>query len=285
MKSPICGTWLCGILLPLLFELNLAGAKPSEASPSAHPGATTSTTSTPAESAPGIPTYLQDVRPIFMGKCVRCHNSDNRIMYNWLDYPTALSDRKEIKKRVWDSWRGSYYKQPMPAGNGAEVHAMTEEERATIKRWVEAGAPYGQLSADSGPKSKEERIEQGKRLFATICAACHQPTGQGIPGQFPPLAGSDFLNADKERAIGVLLHGLQGQVVVNRRTFNNTMPPLPLGDADIASALTFVYNSFGNSGKEVTSEEVRRVRTSQGTVAASETKPSTSDPHQPSPWE
>src|SRR5215472_16263276 len=125
MKSPNCNAWLCGILLPLFSELNLGAAQPSAASLSAPPSASASTTSTPAVSEPGVPTYLQDVLPIFMGKCVRCHNSDNRIMYNWLDYPTALSDRKEIKKRVWDSWRGSYYKQPMPAGNGAEVHAIT----------------------------------------------------------------------------------------------------------------------------------------------------------------
>jgi nitrite reductase (NO-forming) len=100
----------------------------------------------------------------------------------------------------------------------------------------------------------------GKNLFTTICAACHQPTGQGIPGRFPPLAGSDFLNSDKHRAIQVVVHGLQGEVVVNGRQFNNSMPSFPLSDEEIANALTFVYHSFGNSGQDVSAGEVRAAR-------------------------
>ena len=230
-------------------------------------------------------TYLHDVLPIFMGKCVRCHNSEATLMYDWLDYKTAYRDRWEIRKRVWNSWKGSYYKQPMPAGYGAELLTMAEEERLTIKRWVEAGAPYGVPSTYTGAKSKTERVEIGKRLFTTICAACHQPTGYGIPGQFPPLAGSDFLNADKPRAIRVVIKGLQGEVTVNGRTFNNTMPLIPLGDDDISNVLTYLYNSFGNSGKEVTPQEVAALRAQTGTVAYSDTQKRTSAPREQSPWE
>jgi hypothetical protein len=63
------------------------------------------------------------------------------------------------------------------------------------------------------------------------------------------------------------------------------MPPMPLSDDDIASALTYVYNSFGNSGKEVTREEVRSIRDSGGDVAATGTKERARTPHEPSPWE
>ena len=94
----------------------------------------------------------------------------------------------------------------MPASNSSEAHTMTEDERKTIKVWVETGAAYGVVSAESGPKSKSERIELGKHLFTTVCALCHQATGQGIPAQFPPLARSDFLNSDKDRAIKILLN-------------------------------------------------------------------------------
>lgn len=203
-------------------------------------------------------TYVRDVLPIIMGKCSRCHN-DKTILYNWLDYKTAFSDRLEIKRRVWDAWKGRYYKQTMPAGNGQECLTMTEEERMLIKEWVDSGAVYG-VPTDSTPKSKPERIEAGKRLFATICTPCHQANGQGIAQKFPPLANSDFLNADKKRAIKVLLHGRQGVIVVNGQKFNNSMPSFPLEDEDIANALTFVYNSFGNSGKEVKPEEVKALR-------------------------
>ena len=49
------------------------------------------------------PTFLRDVLPIFVEKCVRCHNNETKLMYNWLDYKTAYGDRWEIRRRVWDS--------------------------------------------------------------------------------------------------------------------------------------------------------------------------------------
>ena len=94
----------------------------------------------------------------------------------------------------------------------------------------------------------------------SVCAACHQTTGLGIPNTFPPLAGSDYLNADKNRAIKTVIHGRQGEVIVNGRKFNNSMPSFPLSNDDIANVLTFVYNSFGNAGLEVSSTEVEAMR-------------------------
>jgi nitrite reductase (NO-forming) len=109
-------------------------------------------------------------------------------------------------------------------------------------------------------KSKAERIEFGKRTFNQVCAACHQQNGQGIPGAFPPLAGSDFLNADKERAIGVVINGLSGAITVNGKPYNSQMPSLQLGDEDIANVLTYVYSQWGNKGHEVKPEEVAKHR-------------------------
>jgi nitrite reductase (NO-forming) len=78
---------------------------------------------------------------------------------------------------------------------------------------------------------------------------------------FPPLAGSDYLNADKNRAIQTVIFGRHGEVVVNGQKFNNNMPSFPLTDDDIANVLTYVYNSFGNSGLEVSPAEVKALRT------------------------
>ena len=78
---------------------------------------------------------------------------------------------------------------------------------------------------------------------------------------FPPLASSDFLNADKNRAVKTVINGRQGEIVVNGQRFNNSMPKFPLSDQDVADVLTYVYNSFGNSGVEVSSDEVARLRT------------------------
>ncbi len=108
--------------------------------------------------------------------------------------------------------------------------------------------------------SIEDIVAAGKKVFSTTCFACHQPDAKGIAGVFPPLAGSDFLNANKDRAIEIVLHGKTGPVTVNGKQFNNTMPPQPLNDEQIASVLTYVYYSFGNSGKIVTKDEVAKIR-------------------------
>jgi mono/diheme cytochrome c family protein len=224
-------------------------------------------------------TYLRDIQPIFMGKCLRCHN-DQSTLPNWLDYKTAASKRAEIKRRVWDSWKGHYYKQPMPAGNSTESHAMTDAERSLIKDWVENGANLGTPASENPTRTKAERMAKGEHVFKAVCSLCHQASGTGIPEKFPPLAGSDYLNADKERAIRTLLHGRQGEITVNGRKFNNSMPSFPLGDDDIASALTFVYNSFGNSGKDVTADEVKTLRSENYVPETPSTAPVASAPSQ-----
>ncbi|MCL5029796.1 MAG: copper-containing nitrite reductase [Bacteroidetes bacterium] len=114
--------------------------------------------------------------------------------------------------------------------------------------------------AASSNSNIEDIVAAGKKVFSTTCFACHQPDGKGVPNIFPPLAGSDFLNANKERAIGIVLHGKTGPVTVNGKQFNNTMPPQSLTDDQIAAVLTYVYHSFGNSGKTVTKDDVTKVR-------------------------
>ena len=116
--------------------------------------------------------------------------------------------------------------------------------------------------------NKEERLARGKIVYTQICMACHQAEGQGIPRAFPPLAKSDFLNADPERAIGTVLHGLQGKVTVNGQVFESIMPQLGLNDEQVANVLTFVYNQWGNRGGEVTPDQARQVRAKMAASSA-----------------
>lgn len=111
-------------------------------------------------------------------------------------------------------------------------------------------------------QNKQERIELGKIIYNGTCFACHQPEGQGIPRAFPPLAKSDFLNADINRAIGVVLNGLTGKVTVNGAVYESIMPKLELPDEAVANVLTYVYNSWGNTGHEVTPAMVKTARSS-----------------------
>jgi nitrite reductase (NO-forming) len=139
--------------------------------------------------------------------------------------------------------------------SGKQNDLVYQPEGAAIQTVGAAQAP-----AVPPAQTKAERVENGRRIFTSICAACHQPGGTGIANVFPPLAGSDFLNADKARAIGIVLNGLSGPVMVNGKLFNNAMPALGLSDEDVANALTYVYNNWNNQGHEVTPAEVNAVR-------------------------
>lgn len=126
-----------------------------------------------------------------------------------------------------------------------------------------------QASTQQAPAAnKEERIARGKMLYTSICMACHQPEGQGIPKAFPPVAKSDYLNADPKRAIATVLHGLQGKVTVNGETYESIMPQLGLNDEQVANALTYVYSNWGNNGTEVLPAMVKEVRSTVPPPAA-----------------
>lgn len=108
--------------------------------------------------------------------------------------------------------------------------------------------------------NKQERIERGKFVYDNNCAACHQPTGVGIPKAFPPLAKSDYLAEDSNRAINAVIHGLNGKITVNGEVYDSVMPAVALDDERVANVVTYVLNSWGNNGGEVTPAQVKAAR-------------------------
>ncbi|AOW09432.1 copper-containing nitrite reductase [Flavobacterium gilvum] len=109
-------------------------------------------------------------------------------------------------------------------------------------------------------KTVPEQIKSGKAIFGTTCFACHQSEGQGVPNAFPPLAKSDFLNANPSRAIQVVIKGLSGEITVNGKKINSVMPSQNLSDDEIADVLTYVYSSWGNNKTVVTPAMVKAQR-------------------------
>jgi len=102
--------------------------------------------------------------------------------------------------------------------------------------------------------------QQGQSRYAT-CATCHQANGRGIPGAFPPLAGSEFATGAPEIPIRIVLLGLTGPLTVNGQRFNSTMPTWgSFSDADIAATLTYVRSQWGNAASAVTAAQVTAVR-------------------------
>ena len=134
------------------------------------------------------------------------------------------------------------------AGAQAKVAALEAQMKKAI-----AGDP--KIAA----MGKEIIMEKGKRIYSQTCFACHQAEGQGLPGVFPPLAKSDFLMADKARAIRGVIKGQTGEMTVNGQKFNGVMPPVLLNDEQIAQVVTYVMNSWGNTGDIVTVEEVQKI--------------------------
>jgi mono/diheme cytochrome c family protein len=103
----------------------------------------------------------------------------------------------------------------------------------------------------------------GKALFSSNCVTCHQASGLGVPGQYPPLAGSEVETGDAtNHLIAIVLKGLQGPVVVKGLPFNNAMQAweAQYTDQQLAAILTYVRSDWGNNAPPVTADMVKEIR-------------------------
>ena len=101
----------------------------------------------------------------------------------------------------------------------------------------------------------------GKQLFGAKCAACHQASGLGVAGVFPPLAGAEWVVGSEKVLISILLHGLQGEIVVKGSTYKGVMPAFgTLADDEIAAVLTYIRSDWGNQASPVSAASVKAQR-------------------------
>jgi len=140
------------------------------------------------------------------------------------------------------------------ARSGAEKRSA---ERALAPATAASGSTTFSRAVTSPPVT-------GQQIYQR-CATCHQATGLGLPGSFPPLAGSEWATAPNAAVpIRIVLHGLQGLITVKNQRFSSAMPAYgtgqPLSDADVAAVLTYVRSAWGNSASAVTRDEVARER-------------------------
>ncbi|GAB4245122.1 MAG: hypothetical protein OHK005_10320 [Candidatus Methylacidiphilales bacterium] len=107
-------------------------------------------------------------------------------------------------------------------------------------------------------------VALGRRLYTANCASCHQATGLGVPGQYPPLAGSEWVLSQQgwgeNHLVKILLLGLQGPIQVKGNTYNGNMPNLNLKDDQIAYILTYIRQEWGNAAGPITPEGVAAMR-------------------------
>ncbi len=121
---------------------------------------------------------------------------------------------------------------------------------------------------------KIDPLAQGKAQYKAVCITCHQPSGTGMPGIYPPLAGSEFVNGSAERVIRILVYGLKGEVHVGGKAFNAAAMPVfgqvpnsayNWSDEKIAAVLSYVRQEWGNKAAAITADQVAAVRKAVGT--------------------
>lgn len=106
-----------------------------------------------------------------------------------------------------------------------------------------------------------ESYKRGKMVYDDFCITCHLPSGKGIPGNFPPLDGSDWLTKKRTESIHAIKYGLQGPITVNGENYNNVMVSMGLTDQEVADVMNYINNSWSNSIKKpVTLDEVKAVK-------------------------
>ena len=144
-------------------------------------------------------------------------------------------------------------------GSQAEAGSDSSKREAELKKQIAAEMKSNPAIAGL---TKEMQVEKGKQVYMSLCFACHQADGNGLPGAFPPLAKSDYMLADRDRAVRIVLKGMTGPVTVNGKTINSVMPPQEavLTDTQIADVLTYVFNTWGNQGDAFSTDQVKAIR-------------------------
>ena len=134
---------------------------------------------------------------------------------------------------------------------------------------VLAGASQAMAQAPATP------MDLGKKIYGGNCANCHQSSGEGAPGSYPPLPGSEYVLGSKERLAAILLKGDSGPITVKGATFGTQVMPAQetlLTPEKIANLMTYIRGSWGNSAGSVTADEVNAAKTKFTSHAAAFTE-------------
>ncbi|MBG6075262.1 cytochrome c [Polaromonas sp. CG_9.11] len=127
--------------------------------------------------------------------------------------------------------------------------------------YIVMAGPYGPstlgdkrtLADLSGPAPGAAGVVDGKQVFAVNCVACHQATGKGLPGVFPPLDGSEWVIGEARTIVNILLHGVNGEMEVMGATYKGAMPAFKqLSDAELAAVATYVRSGWSNKAGPIT---------------------------------
>ena len=140
-------------------------------------------------------------------------------------------------------------------------HSSRQEKVIMIRTMITLIAFTMCASMTVHAQDKAKLMARGQQMYTEYCKTCHQANGQGLGTVYPPLAKSDYLKSTPmPQIIKEVVNGKSGKLKVNGKEYNGVMAPLPkkYTDEDIASVITYVYNSFGNSGPTVSVADVKK---------------------------
>ncbi|MBX7143944.1 MAG: nitrite reductase, copper-containing [Oligoflexia bacterium] len=150
--------------------------------------------------------------------------------------------------------------------SGKEVDSSYLSELGDLEKKAAKDSEAPKAVAAKAPVTKDELMTAGKKVYASSCLMCHQANGEGLPAVFPPLAKSDYLAKlsganDRSALVSIPAKGLSGKISVNKADYNAVMPAVSgLSDSDLAAVLTYVTNSWGNSARPFSVDEVKKAK-------------------------
>lgn len=172
--------------------------------------------------------------------------------------PMGLAEGPDGSLYISDSRRGKIWR-VMYKGNKQD---FGDTQLAQME--VRKSASYLRTPDEELDNLERDQVE-GRRVYKRYCSTCHQRNGKGDENRFPPLAGSEWVTGDPDRLMDVVINGMQGEIMVNGKTYNNLMPGFDyLSDNQVSVILTYIRDNFGNEAAGITEKQVRNYR-NQGT--------------------
>ena len=171
-----------------------------------------------------------------------------------MSHAKMLTEVKAVTDAEFEQFIVSKGGKLAPAGSGAAVAKASSAEVQVS----EAPAPV----AEPVLATEADLVKRGADVYQANCASCHQATGEGIPGAFPPLKGSEYTTqGDGSEHVKIVIKGLQGPIKVAGKDYNGVMPAFPqLSDNDLAAVVTYERRSWGNQGAVVSPDMVKKLR-------------------------
>lgn len=123
---------------------------------------------------------------------------------------------------------------------------------------LELPGDAGDLVAEQPETDPKVWLAKGKALYSNNCVVCHGAGGEGLPGQFPPLKGSEFVIHGEQLPVSILLRGIAGPLQVNGKGFNGVMNPLGAGMSpkQLAQILSYIRNEWGNKASIIYDDQI-----------------------------